>query len=218
MDCGSDAHAHVLHCPLNPNKGSYYINTVALNKIHSKMRTQKLKDFLETYVTDSKVRGVVARSLCKNLIDLNMDPNEFIQGDFESNQVEVEAQSFVQQIQENILNLSCPRCKTVFLDFEQCAAVTCKNCNCSFCGICLQDCGIDSHGHVILRCTFNPNPGQVFIDSEDLKIAQNIMRTAKLKAFLYRNLMDLEVRAIVIRNLYKDLIDLGMDPEEFKLV
>ncbi len=51
-------------------------------------------------------------------------------------------------IEEEILTTRCPRCKTAFLDFTNCFAVTCSTCKCGFCGWCLADCGSDAHSHV----------------------------------------------------------------------
>jgi hypothetical protein len=48
------------------------------------------------------------------------------------------------------INLTCPRCKMVFDDYEGCNALQCGNVSCSakFCAICLKDCGQDAHPHV----------------------------------------------------------------------
>ena len=46
----------------------------------------------------------------------------------------------VRKIQDEILNLACPRCKTVFVDFDACFALKCRQCLCAFCAWCLQDC------------------------------------------------------------------------------
>ena len=43
------------------------------------------------------------------------------------------------EIEENILTNRCPRCKTAFLDFDGCFAVTCAACGCGFCAWCLAD-------------------------------------------------------------------------------
>ena len=65
-----------------------------------------------------------------------------------------------QQIVENILNLKCPKCQWVFVDFTGCFALTCSNasCKCHFCGWCLKDCGSDqdTHRHVA-TCKKNPS-------------------------------------------------------------
>jgi hypothetical protein len=53
-------------------------------------------------------------------------------------------------ILDEVVNLRCPRCKTVFLDYEGCDALTCgvAGCGCAFCALCLKDCGNDAHPHV----------------------------------------------------------------------
>lgn len=49
------------------------------------------------------------------------------------------------------LCLKCPRCRSVFLDFSDCFALTCGNgaCMAGFCAWCLADCGRDAHSHVL---------------------------------------------------------------------
>ena len=53
-----------------------------------------------------------------------------------SGSVEQAVQQHRLHVLENILNLRCPRqgCGTVFADFTNCFAVTCRQCNCGFCG------------------------------------------------------------------------------------
>lgn len=53
------------------------------------------------------------------------------------------------RIVEDILELRCPRCNTVFLDFDGCIALNCERagCGCAFCALCLADCGADAHMH-----------------------------------------------------------------------
>lgn len=45
-------------------------------------------------------------------------------------------------VEERILNTSCPRCGTVFLEFDGCAALRCRACPCAFCAWCLQVRGV----------------------------------------------------------------------------
>jgi hypothetical protein len=51
---------------------------------------------------------------------------------------------------DNIINLRCPRCYTVFFDYSGCNSLTCSNdtCKCGFCAVCLKDCGNDAHAHI----------------------------------------------------------------------
>lgn len=62
---------------------------------------------------------------------------------------EREAHILKKRIVDDILSLRCPRCRSVFLDFDGCLAITChKDCRAGFCGWCLKDCGDDAHAHV----------------------------------------------------------------------
>ena len=63
---------------------------------------------------------------------------------------------------EEILTLTCPRCRKAFLDFTGCFALECNNCPSKFCGWCLEDCGDhDAHPHV-QRCTQKPRGADTF--------------------------------------------------------
>lgn len=55
------------------------------------------------------------------------------------------------KIINDILTLTCPRCKAAFVDFDGCFALKCRSCPCGFCAGCLQDCDSDAHHHVS-RC------------------------------------------------------------------
>merc|ERR1711933_582142 len=59
-------------------------------------------------------------------------------------------------VEQEILLLSCPRCKQAFLDFNGCWALVCSRCGCGFCGWCLTDCDGDAHHHIQHDCTEVP--------------------------------------------------------------
>jgi ankyrin repeat protein/serine/threonine protein kinase len=64
-------------------------------------------------------------------------------------------------IEEQILNLRCPRCEAVFHEFDNCFALTCGKCRAGFCAWCLHDCGDDAHQHVA-NCVYNRARPSVF--------------------------------------------------------
>jgi hypothetical protein len=68
---------------------------------------------------------------------------------------------------EEMLNPQCPRCRVVFIDFLNCAALTCGNagCDAKFCAWCLRDCGDDAHRHVA-ECLAKPDGADVFYDTK----------------------------------------------------
>jgi hypothetical protein len=77
----------------------------------------------------------------------------------------VGVQGCVDFITDDIMNLHCPRCSKVFIDFSNCFAVHCM-CNASFCGWCLKDCGDDdAHSHV-RHCPKNRENGELFSTPE----------------------------------------------------
>jgi hypothetical protein len=42
----------------------------------------------------------------------------------------------------------CPKCKSVFDDYDGCNALKCETCSTAFCGLCLEDCDDDAHDHL----------------------------------------------------------------------
>jgi len=69
---------------------------------------------------------------------------------------------------ETLLNLKCPRCKQVFIDFDACMALSCAKAGCgaAFCGWCQADCGSDAHSHV-RNCPKKPAGADMFFDREN---------------------------------------------------
>ena len=62
---------------------------------------------------------------------------------------EREAHILKKRIVDDILSLRCPKCRSVFLDFTGCFALTCHiDCRAGFCGWCLKHFGDDAHAHV----------------------------------------------------------------------
>ena len=71
--------------------------------------------------------------------------------------VDGEVKRHADAIIERFINISCPACRAVFVDFTGCTALTCgvSTCKTTFCAWCLADCGVDAHPHV-LQCRENP--------------------------------------------------------------
>lgn len=91
---------------------------------------------------------------------------------------------FVREIQENILNLRCPKCTTTFYDFTGCAAVNCATCNGYFCGLCLEYCENDgiAHSHV-QNCRRNPEK-DLFVPESTLNDVHRSMREQNIREFV----------------------------------
>jgi hypothetical protein len=118
------------------------------------------------------------------------------------------------QIIEEILTPRCPRCKTAFIDFDGCFALTCSNntCGCGFCAYCFSDCGHDAHGHVA-ACKFNRNNRDVFGTTERLRKIWNDIRVEKIKKLLIGK--QKEVKSELLKGLEKEFSDLKIDRREF---
>ena len=65
------------------------------------------------------------------------------------NESKEKARALYQKLTDR-LNMRCPRCSSVFHDYDGCNALTCWNTSCraAICAICLKDCGNDAHAHV----------------------------------------------------------------------
>jgi len=138
-------------------------------------------------------------------------------------------QRLVRRVQEDVLTTKCPGCGQAMGTgadaFEACAALTCAvahadaavaaggrvGCGAKFCAFCLEFCARDAHGHV-RNCEFNPQPGRVFVSSEQYKAAVKARQERGVTEFL-RNIADAALRGKLKEALRTDLEYLGIDVE-----
>jgi hypothetical protein len=119
-------------------------------------------------------------------------------------------------IEEEIMLLRCPnpKCRRAFVDFNGCAALTCRGargeagCGASFCGFCLVDCGDDKHAHKhVANCPLNPSK-DVFPSREVWERAQQLRRRELLQSY-WGGLKDSVRRQlgsdVSIRQIFEDL-------------
>ena len=120
-----------------------------------------------------------------------------------------EVEHLRREIVNKVLNLSCPRCGLVFVDFSDCFALTCSRCNCGFCAWCLQDCGDDAHAHVA-NCPHNITPGRAVFGDFTLWRQSNQQRTQRKVEHKLRDASSDRIRAAVMVAIQRDLLDLGI--------
>jgi len=111
----------------------------------------------------------------------------------------------------NVLNMACPRCGMVFVDFDGCCALACRRpgCRANFCAYCLEDCGRDAHPHV-RRC---PHGYGWFPSQQEFDAAQVWRRERALIAFLDGHIgPNARARRELVALVDRDLRDLGIDP------
>ena len=133
----------------------------------------------------------------------------------EDARMRVEVMQHTKDIEETILNLACPRCHQVFVDFAGCAALTCsrEGCGCGFCALCLEDCGGDAHAHVA-KCEYRPRRmnNVYFTNANDFKGVQRARRERMLRSYFAT-----KVKKTLHKSLYeelrKQLQDLGIEPD-----
>lgn len=113
---------------------------------------------------------------------------------------------------EHILTLHCPNptCRQVFVDFDNCYALTCSKCKQHFCAWCLQGCDHDAHRHV-RRCAFNLHPGrEVYADPHLFHVAHRSRRQEALQQYLQENVLAKD-REVLMQMLRPQLIELQLE-------
>jgi hypothetical protein len=116
-----------------------------------------------------------------------------------NNREEQKAEMIKLEIINDILNLRCPNCKMVFVDYDGCCALTCNICRCGFCAYCLKNCGEDAHAHV-------PQCGKMFMTMDEFIEHHRNRRTNLIKDKL--NGENVEIKLRVKHLLTKELTDL----------
>lgn len=116
----------------------------------------------------------------------------------------------VRYIQERILNLSCPRCRQVFDEYNGCAALTCSRpgCHAAFCAYCQADCGQDAHSHV--RGCQESVEGGLFVRREIWEEHMKEVRKRRIEGYLLQPDVA-EHRAGILDMLNVQLRELGIN-------
>lgn len=85
---------------------------------------------------------------------------------------------------ENALNICCPHCFTVFIDYDACDAVQCGSCREYFCGLCIEAClnSADAHLHAA-NCKYK-NSNDVFSSVHEINKAHWKLKADRLKKIL----------------------------------
>jgi len=122
------------------------------------------------------------------------------------------AQSNAAKARNEALNLKCPHCATVYVDFEGCMALKCSTCSGDFCGYCHTKTKSSSGAHEHVRsCIMNETrTGTYYATKEEIKVAQRKYRTREIKRFLLQ--FKKEEQNATIIELQADLKDLDIDP------
>ena len=117
-------------------------------------------------------------------------------------------------ILENILTLSCPRCKQVFVDFNGCWALYCgrAGCGCGFCAICQQDCGHDAHRHIGGQCKMLDQIRNEGYHGQEWEEVSNRAKVIRLKEYLAS--MEKAAREDVVLDCRHELNDLGIPMDD----
>jgi hypothetical protein len=124
-----------------------------------------------------------------------------------------------------LLELSCPRCKRRFFDFDGCFALTCSGnggCGCGFCAYCLEDCGADAHKHVA-ACPHRPArqpSGNAVLDayygsSAEFDAVMRALRTRRVREYWTSEVAKLPAEqrqklVTFVAPLLKDVTDPGL--------
>ena len=108
-----------------------------------------------------------------------------------------------------LLNLKCPECEQVFVDFDGCFALVCSRCQAGFCGWCLQACSRNAAQHHlhVQRCPLGN--GKLYASLVDFN--QHHRQRQREHVKLYLSLMAPTVRNDVVHKARHQLHDLGLD-------
>mmetsp|Transcript_24672 Transcript_24672/g.61913 ORF Transcript_24672/g.61913 Transcript_24672/m.61913 type:complete len:126 (-) Transcript_24672:136-513(-) len=104
------------------------------------------------------------------------------------------------QIVDEILTMRCPRCSQAFVDFSDCAALTCSRCHAAICAFCQTDCGRDAHAHV-RNCP--DGVGSIFVGVQEFEARRRMRQRRLVEDFLKRLPAEMgqQVRALLRNNL-----------------
>ena len=108
-------------------------------------------------------------------------------------------------VEEEILQMKCPCCKTAFYDFEGCFAISCSSCPCKFCGWCLHDCaGGDAHPHVRGCGKVPPGVDALFPQMPTVRGAFETMHKQRCQERInvYLQTLDLDIRQDVSKAVH----------------
>ena len=133
-----------------------------------------------------------------------------------------------EQLVEQILTLSCPRCHQAFVDFDGCFALNCGRCRAAFCAYCLADCGRDAHAHVgtceegkaslkesgSAQKRVGGHPPTVYGNKAMFEVAQKRRRCKQLALFLEK--YDAEFRDDLLKACERELKDLQISSADIK--
>jgi hypothetical protein len=121
---------------------------------------------------------------------------------------EREVHQLVLKVREDVLNLKCPGCHAVFLDFDGCFALTCSvnTCKMAFCAWCLKACGDDAHAHV-QKCPLGK--GQGLFGKIDVFHAHHVVRRSGIISQLLQDKSE-HIQKLVCEALSKEILDLGI--------
>ena len=197
---------HSLHCP--------ECNVPYGNKAAASNLSSEVFDQYQGAIVDAKVT--------KKADEMNDEFNRRLQaaiaevlktyGNAESRLL-LEAKNLASEARNTILNLRCPHCKAVYVDFTGCMAIQCERCKGNFCAYCHQktESSRGAHEHV-RQCLMNDtDDGSYYATAEQIHDAQKRYRTREIKRFLKKYKKNLQ-NAIVIE-LEKDLMDLEIKRE-----
>jgi hypothetical protein len=157
----------------------------------------------------NQIKEYVAAKLRTEELKMSNKMKEELERLLKMNAEQREAQLTIKQIVDGILNLNCPRCGQVFVDFEGCFALTCSRCGCGFCAWCFKDCGKDAHRHVA-SCSSNLTPKRAVFGSMSAWRESNRARVKTQVQQKLDAITNTEVKKIVLKSLERELQEINV--------
>ena len=156
-------------------------------------------DVYENYV--SKWRNIIEAEVAQ---ELNATHEEDLKRLMKKSYEELQIMAKRKEL-EDVLNLRCPKCHAAFVDYDGCAALTCR-CGAHFCALCQVDCGADAHAHVP-NCELNPSRS-VYVSTPVWKQIVGKQNRVKLRALwnsFSENMKTQLSKNNSVRQLFQDL-------------
>ena len=185
--------------------------------IASTVSSEAFDHFMASH-KDMVEQQVILKMESDNRRKLDTEVDRILQMDEDSRRVHVARTHVV----DNILSLSCPRCRQVFMDFSGCFSLKCSRCGCGFCAWCLKDCGRDAHDHLIDKLCLGPGKDAIDkMNNTKLQVSnrmygnvaqykqQHLNRRAALLR-TYMDILDADLQVKVVEACKNDLADIGL--------
>ena len=177
-----------------------------------------LNDENLTLYFDKKKELLEGRAALRNEIEITRRAAEELKELVRMSEFEKKVRAARKEIEDNLLNTKCPGCKTAFIDWDNCAALSCRSCPVKFCCYCQKDCSGDAHNHVLdcPECPAPPAGGSKLYPHQTPGFYESVMANIKEKRVReFIKTLEEDVKVEVMQQCARSFQDLGMKFPEY---